>query len=363
MFGAASHSSESGGYKYLGLRDARGRVSSRAGVVRALEQLFDANSDDRPRRRRVADVFSYLGYAPTVEVIYTWTFRARELAQQDSEVSGADIARFLDEQKPRRNQGARLSIPNYVFEDERIAEDLAVAIETLRKLGEDRDVTLMADFADPNRGEEDLLRMARQLTRAGLIQMSEVALRRKSTGQRVEVTDASSGELSLVVTLLGIASSIEDGSLVLIDEPEISLHPQWQSEYLERLGDAFAEFRGCHFVVATHSPTLVSGATGRRTSIIDLEDSGIVDHKPTVAGSVDEVLMTTFGVVSKSNLYLRDLLVTALRGAEDGDLADGSHDETMAALVSARRDLPDRDSVGRLIDQLVRIRAGLDRKK
>lgn len=363
VFGAASHSPESGGYKYLGLRDARGRVSSRAGVVRALEQLFDANSDDRPRRRRVADVFSYLGYAPTVEVIYTWTFRARELAQQDGEVTPADIARFLDKQKPQRNQAARLSIPNYVFEDERVVEDLAVAIETLRKPGEHRDITLMADFADPNSGEEDLLRMARQLTRAGLIQMSEVALRRKTTNQRIEITDASSGELSLVVTLLGIASSIEDGSLVLIDEPEISLHPQWQSEYLERLGDAFADFSGCHFVVATHSPTLVSGATAERTSIVDIEDSGTVGHRPTVAGSVDEVLVTTFGVVSKSNLYLRDLLVTALRGAEDGDLADGIHDETMVALKSARRDLPESDSVGQLIDQLVRIRAGLDGKK
>jgi len=311
----------------------------------------------------VAGVFSYLGYTPTVEVIYTWTVRARELVQHNGEVSPSDVTRFLDEQKPRRNQGSRLSIPNYVFEDERVAEELAVAIETLRKLGEHREVTLMADFADPNRGEEDLLRMARQLTRAGLIQMSEVALRRKSTNQRVEITDASSGELSLVVTLLGIASSIEDRSLVLIDEPEISLHPQWQSEYLERLGDAFADFRGCHFLVATHSPTLVSGANGQRTSIIDLEDSENVDHKPTVAGSVDEVLVTTFGVVSKSNLYLRDLLVTALRGAEDGDLADSVHDETMVALESARRDLPEVDSVGELIDQLVRIRAGLSGKK
>ena len=73
--------------------------------------------------------------------------------------------------------------------------------------------------------------------------------------------------------------------------------------------------------------------------------------------------MTTFGVVSKSNLYLRDLLVTALRGAEDGDLADSVHDETMVALESARRDLPEVDSVGELIDQLVRIRAGLSGKK
>ncbi len=362
VFGNVSQSPEEGRYKYLGLRDARGRVSSRAGVVRALEQLFDANSDDRPRRRRVADVFHYLGYAPTVEVTYAWSYRARDLVQKDGRVTLGDVANFLDKQRRQSSQSVRLSIPNYVFDDEQVVKDLAVAIETLRTPGERREVVLVADFADPNPGDEDLLRMALQLTRAGLVQMSEVALRREATNHRVEITDASSGELSLVVTLLGIASSIEDGSLVLIDEPEISLHPQWQAEYLERLGDAFADFSGCHFIVATHSPTLVSGAIPERTSIIDLEGRWLVDRNPAVSGSVDEVLVTTFGVVSKSNLYLRDLLVTALRGAEDGDLADTIHDRTMVALERARRDLPEADSVGQLIDQLVRIRAGLDGK-
>jgi len=359
VFGASPHSPDGGRYKYLGLRDSRGRVSSRAGIVRALEQLFDANSDDRSRRQRVADVFSYLGYAPAVEVTYAWTFRAREIARKDGEVTSKDIAQFLDKQRRPGNPGARLSIPNYVFEDERVVEEITAAIETLRRPGEHREVVLMADFADASPGDDDLLRMARQLTRAGLVQMSEVTLRRATTNHRVEITDASSGELSLVVTLLGIASSIESGSLVLIDEPEISLHPQWQSEYLERLSDAFAAYRGCHFVVATHSPTLVSGARPERTSIVDLEDSGIVDRKPTFAGSVDEVLVTTFGVVSKSNLYLRDLLVTALRGAEDGNLAETIHDGTMEALERARGDLPEADSAGQLIDQLVRIRAEL----
>lgn len=359
VFGAATQPPDVGRYKYLGLRDTRGRVSSRAGVVRALEQLFDANSDDRPRRRRVADVFRYLGYAPTVEVIYTWTSRAQELARKEGTVSSRDVDLFLDKQRRQGSQTTRLAIPNYIFEDELVVKELALSIESLRKPGEGREIRLMADFADLNPGDEDQLRMARQLTRAGLVLMSEVVLRREATNHRVEVTDASSGELSLVVTLLGIASSIEDRSLVLIDEPEISLHPQWQAEYLQRLGDAFADFRGCHFVVATHSPTLVSGADSERTSIVDLERPPLAADSPAIAGSVDEVLVTTFGVVSKSNLYLRDLLVTALRGAEDGDLADAMHDDTMAALQGARQELPETDPAGELIDQLARIRAKL----
>lgn len=46
------------------------------------------------------------------------------------------------------------------------------------------------------------------------------------------LTEASSGELSLIFNLLSIAGEIENESLILIDEPEISLHPEWQSNFI-----------------------------------------------------------------------------------------------------------------------------------
>ena len=58
------------GYRYLGLKDARGRISARAGVFRVLEQLFDASAEAEDRRLRVMEVFRYLGYQPAVEVAY-----------------------------------------------------------------------------------------------------------------------------------------------------------------------------------------------------------------------------------------------------------------------------------------------------
>ena len=189
--------------------------------------------------------------------------------------------------------------------------------------------------------------------------MSEVTLWQESQSRRVEITDASSGQLSFLVTLLGIASSIEDGSLILIDEPEISLHPRWQSEYLGRLTEAFSAFQGCHFILATHSPTLVAGAGPELTNIVDLERPAAAKRTPSPGRSVDEVLFSTFGVVTKNSLHLRDLLVAALRGAEDGELALASYDEEMAALQAARPDLPLGDPAGELIDRLVRLRTQL----
>ena len=201
--------------------------------------------------------------------------------------------------------------------------------------------------------------MARRLTRAGIVQMADVTLRRELSGRRIGITDASSGELSLVVTLLGIASSIEDGSLILLDEPEISLHPQWQSEYLGRLTAAFSAFEGCHFVLATHSPTLVAGAGPELTNIVDLEDPASTPIELSSGRSVDEVLLSTFGVVTNNNLHLRDLLVSALRGAEDGELALPKYDVVVAALEQARPELPMDDPAGEVIDSLIRIRTQL----
>lgn len=347
-------------YRYLGLKDARGRVSARAGVFRALEQLFDASAEVQRRRQRVTDVFRYLGYSPNVEVAYVWTPRGKELVKSGEVVSSRAIEQYLEHEKKRGARAARLTIPNYFFEDALATQELAASVETLRGFSEGREVRLVADFTQPNPGGEDQLRMARQLTRAGIVQMAEVTLWREFSDRRVEITDASSGELSLVVTLLGIASSIEDGSLILIDEPEISLHPKWQSEYLGRLTEAFAAYRDCHFIIATHSPTLVAGAGPDHTSIVNLEGSVAVASETSSGRSVDEVLLNAFGVVSKNNLHLRDLLVAALRGAEDGELALTKYDEEMASLQAVRHELPSADPAGELIDSLVRIRGRLE---
>lgn len=346
-------------YRYLGLKDGRGRVSARAGVFRALEQLFDVSGEKQHRRQRVSDVFRYLGYSPTVEVTYAWTYRGRELAREGEADSVSAVERYLEDAMRRRGGAARATVPDYFYEGELAARELAASLDLLRGVSDMREVRLVADYRKQNSAGEEQLRMAKQLTRAGILQMVEVALWRETSGHRVEITDASSGELSLAVTLLGIASSIEDGSLILVDEPEISLHPRWQTEYLSRLTEAFSAFRGCHFVLATHSPTLVAGAGTELTNIVNLERPAAAPGEPSSGLSVDEVLFSTFGVVTKNSLHLRDLLVAALRGAEDGELALDEYDEVMAALQAARPELPLADPVGELIDSLVSIRTQL----
>lgn len=66
----------------------------------------------------------------------------------------------------------------------------------------------------------------------------------------------SSGEQHELVLLHTLLFRVEPGALLLIDEPELSLHVTWQSEFLSELIQ-IAKKVGFDALVATHSPYIV----------------------------------------------------------------------------------------------------------
>lgn len=88
-------------------------------------------------------------------------------------------------------------------------------------------------------------------------------------GEVFSLAWAASGEKQLLFTCLNILAHINSQSIVLIDEPEISLHPNWQMGYIQLLKNLFKNYN-CHFILATHSHYLVSDADAHTSSIIRL---------------------------------------------------------------------------------------------
>ena len=84
------------------------------------------------------------------------------------------------------------------------------------------------------------------------------------------VREHSNGESAF----LYFADKIKENGLYLLDEPENSLSPEKQQELLRFLEDS-VRFFGCQFVIATHSPFLLSM---RGAKIYDL-DEVVVDVK------------------------------------------------------------------------------------
>lgn len=78
-----------------------------------------------------------------------------------------------------------------------------------------------------------------------------------SSGSQLDPVLLSSGEQHALVLLYELLFKVEENSIILIDEPEISLHVAWQDEFLKDLGQ-MAELSRFHALVATHSPQIIS---------------------------------------------------------------------------------------------------------
>ena len=81
------------------------------------------------------------------------------------------------------------------------------------------------------------------------------------------VREHSNGESAF----LYFSEKIQENGLYLLDEPENSLSPQKQQELLNFLEDS-ARFFGCQFIMATHSPFLLSM---RGAKIYDMDEETV----------------------------------------------------------------------------------------
>ena len=73
----------------------------------------------------------------------------------------------------------------------------------------------------------------------------------------IPLDSLSSGEQHLLVLFSTLLFDVPEGSLVLIDEPELSLHVTWQREFLDDL-QQIAAIADINVLLATHSPQLIN---------------------------------------------------------------------------------------------------------
>lgn len=76
-------------------------------------------------------------------------------------------------------------------------------------------------------------------------------------GDKIELKYLSSGEQHEVVLLYNLIFKGEKESIILIDEPEISLNVSWQREYLNDM-KRIVSMNGFSILIATHSPQIIN---------------------------------------------------------------------------------------------------------
>ncbi|MCW8275955.1 ATP-binding protein [Pseudomonas sp. PCH199] len=145
----------------------------------------------------------------------------------------------------------------------------------------------------------------------GLVEPSALASMQPALGRmstRSEVTpfsELSSGEQQMLALLVKVAVSATPNALILIDEPEISLHVSWQ-RLLPVMLSRMCEHFECDMVIATHSPLLVTSALTASNHCFVARDQQLIPLRVHDRGSVERVLFTGFGTHTENNRQVHE---------------------------------------------------------
>jgi len=93
-----------------------------------------------------------------------------------------------------------------------------------------------------------------------------ITLFTNSSGDEFDINELSSGEKQLFLRTLAIKMLNPENSIILIDEPELSLHPKWQ----QRIVDVYKKIgKNNQIIIATHSPHILGSVKKENIMLLD----------------------------------------------------------------------------------------------
>jgi len=193
--------------------------------------------------------------------------------------------------------------------------------------------------------------VSNEITLKRLKVLRRVELFLRKNGEVFPLAQASSGELTLIATYAFLATRMEEGAVILVDEPENSLHPRWQSEYCSRLFDLFHLYEPSIFL-ASHSPLIVSGAESKNiaTRIVTLAATGSSNQAENDVKSIDGILLEAFGVLAPASHYLSELVTSLLSDISIGKKTLRSVESELNYLWGRSYDAKQKEFLRRAID-------------
>ncbi|WP_330442440.1 AAA family ATPase [Flavobacterium sp. C4GT6] len=190
------------------------------------------------------------------------------------------------------------------------------------------------------------------LIHSGVFKLRDIGLVKLSRTSTYSIKDSSSGEQSVILSILGIASKITNNSIICIDEPEVCLHPEWQEKYIQILTKTFSKFKNCHFIIATHSPQIISKLSPKNCFVISMEDASIKNAKEYINNSIDYQLVNVFKSPGYKNEYLSRLAFTIFSKVSKNKIFDSDDIKNYEILKKSYKSLEDQDPVKELTSVL-----------
>lgn len=123
----------------------------------------------------------------------------------------------------------------------------------------------------------------------------------KATGEIHSADELSAGEKQIFFRGGSLLQMELNDSIILIDEPELSLHPEWQQKIL-KFYKGIGENN--QIIIATHSPHIVSSCKKEEVIVLDREDGKTVvksNVEETYGWTVEQLLLSVFELKSVRN--------------------------------------------------------------
>ncbi|QBJ85476.1 hypothetical protein DDI74_04025 [Chryseobacterium gleum] len=357
-------------YKYLGVRRDNNTAGTRSFIGKTIDNIYAALGNEA-FLENLSEMLSFLELSNEFHISYLPRYKEHFFSPNLTEEKFEDF--FLNNKKylPRRTTEP-WSVATFKQLKETQPEIIPKLVDLLHHLTRklicfenSRSQYFIFDIFDIKPSLQKLLPLLPYLHSLNIISYPEIRVKK---GRHYKIGESSSGEYHFISTIVGLLATITDNSLVLIDEPEISLHPNWQMKYVAFLNKIFKKYNSVHFLICSHSHFLVSDLKAENSSIISLkredwETKATSIKTNTFGWSAEEVLLEVFNVPTTRNLYVYEKLgeildIIALRDTNERVVSENKFTFEVKKRINELQDLgidslSNEDPLKEVIEKLI----------
>ena len=179
-----------------------------------------------------------------------------------------------------------------------------------------------------------------------------------SSGKKFGINELSSGEKQLFLRTLAIKMLEPENSIIMIDEPELSLHPKWQ----QKIVDVYRKIgRNNQIILATHSPHILGSVEKENIILLEKNENGIVKVKTgdefgnSYGQTTGRILEDIMGLETDRNPSVNNLLNLVKEMVKNDNYENSKFEEKYAKIKDILGE-DDRDLF--LVDMDLQIKKG-----
>ena len=330
-------------YKYVGAHVNGNLISSSAIAFRLLFALNEQM--DNRQRQNICSILDFIGYDHRISLSYSLVMKSKKSGDA-REVISLRVEKDREYKNFSKQEKNEKIVQLYKFYNQKASSN---------KIRYDYHIVFDSD--SPSKESFDELQYIYKLKQYDLVNSANVIFHKQECNITSE--DMSSGEFAILSTVLSISAAADNPhTLVLLDEPELSLHPNWQMTLIDNLDRALAN-QVCHMIIATHSHMLVSDLPVKRSFVTQLEkdEKGNLNataiSECTYGWSAEEVLLKVFKTATDRNRYFGERIGQLLEKMGNNSIQPKEVADELKELQEISRHLSDIDPMKTILNTIV----------